>query len=211
MSRLISAVGALLLLFSTQYAAADQYSFVTLRLPHGIQIDAPRTWHVLDEAQNNLIATARDAALDLSGTGVRYTGNVLFAANSTPATTYASMRVSLDPSMAATPADLTEMDALSNADLGAMEPGFRDLMSQTLAPQGLLVLDSLGLFKESYGAYPAISYRYRRSGPNGSVIVDLIQIFRSDAAIRINLAYKESEELIWRVVIQRIKQSILVN
>lgn len=50
---------------------AGQPPFVSLRLPHGILIDAPRNWQVLDEETRELIAASLDDALDLSGLSLR--------------------------------------------------------------------------------------------------------------------------------------------
>jgi hypothetical protein len=202
---------ALALLFVATPAASDDYSFVTLKLPHGIQIDTPRMWRALDDDQNKLIALAHDAALDLSATAVRYTGNVLFAANSTPANTYASIRVTFEPAMPSSAQEIAELRNMDEHDLAELEPAYLAQMNQNLAPQGLKVVTNFGLSKETYGAYPALSYRYRRNSPNGPVIVDLVQIWRPDAMVRINLAYREAEGQIWRVVIDRIKKSIAID
>lgn len=190
---------------------ADEYSFISLRLPHAISVDAPRHWRVLNDEANKLIATSRDAALDLSGLGIRYTGNVLFAANSLPASTYASMRVTYDPDQPFSKADLDEARTLTNEDLVPLAGEMAQMQQQVLAQSGLKILKVHGLFREDIGPSMAWSFRYQRSGPSGPVEVDLIQIFRPDGTVRVNLAYRQAEEMLWKVVIRRIKTSIRAN
>ena len=199
-----------LVMFPAANSGAEN-SFFMLNLPKGVTIDAPRYWWALDEQHNNVIATSRDAALDLSGLDITHTGNVLFAAASMPRTTYASLRVSYDGSQPVTSDELFWLRSLSDTDLRSLVPELVKIQAQLLAQVGFEVVDIEGLFNETYGDYTAWSFRYMRTGPGGPVIVDTVQIFRPDGIVRVNLAYRKSEHLLWEIVIRRIKESIQVE
>lgn len=200
----------MLLVVPLGHSNADS-SFVTINLPHKVTIDTPRHWWVLNDEHNKVIATARDAALDLSGMDVTYSGDVLFASNSMPRSTYASLRVSFDGSQPITAQDFRELETLSDADLKSMAPQMIQMQANIIRQLDLKVLEYEGLFNENYGGHPAWSLRYKRSGQGGPVVVDIVQVFRPDGIVRINLAYRESEAALWKVVIRRIKGSIAVD
>lgn len=200
----------LLLCLAAVPAAASESNFVTLTLAKGIQIDAPRSWWALDEEMNRLIATSAEAVIDLSGLGPVPSGTLLFAANSTPLSTYASMRVEIGSEPVA-PAEIIALRDADEADLqdfrGELERGFK----QILPLQGLTFIATLDTHKEEYSSYPALSFWYLRTGPKGPVVVNLIQIWRPDGIILVNLAYRESEGVLWKAVIARIKKSITLH
>jgi len=176
-----------------------------------VQIDVPRGWWVLDEEINRLIATSVEAMMDISGLDFdAENSTVLFAANSMPLWSYASMRVELG-SEPVTATEMAEMWSLSDADLGTVRNEMEAMSMQLLPRQNLAFIETLGIDKEKYGSYPAISFQLLRTGPKGPVVVDIIQVWRSDGIVTVNLAYRESEAALWKAVIARIKRSITIN
>lgn len=181
-------------------------SFITTRLPFGVSIDVPRDWWVLNETMNNLIRTSRDAILDFRGIAVGSDEEiVLIAANSWPPTTYAALRVTRVRPPLGNPDDIRH---LSQEDLLEMRAANEAEMKQTLPLQGLQYLKTLSIKIEDIDGWPAVVFSYLRSGPNGPVIVYLIQIGRISDYLRINLSYRQSEKAMWMPVIERIKRSI---
>lgn len=195
----------LVLLFSS--AGAAKSNFITLRLAKGVQIDAPRGWWIIDEEINRLIETSREALLDIAGLDSDPNDALLFAANSMPRSTYASMRVEFNPEPV-TAEEMAEFRAAGKAELQEVQDMMETLMAKALPQQNLALLRTLGVAKEEYSSWPAVSYRYLRTGPKGPVVVDIIQVWRPDGVVRVNLAYRESEATLWKPVIARIKKSI---
>jgi hypothetical protein len=200
----------LLLWLAAVPVAASESNFVTLILPKGVQIDAPRSWWVLDEEMNTLIQTSAEAVIDIAGLGTSSNGTPLFAANSTPFWTYASVRVELG-SEAVTPAEIIALRDADEPDLQDFRDELEQLLRQTLPLQNLTFIAALDIHKEQYSSYPALSFRYLRTGQKGPVVVDAIQIWRQDGIVTVNLAYRESESTLWMPVITRIKRSIVLQ
>jgi hypothetical protein len=190
---------------STSNASNDS-SFVTLKLPTEIAIDVPRDWWVLNHEINRLIRTSRDAVLDLRGIATSEDEEtVLIAANSWPPVTYAALRVTrVQPSLAAP----EEIRDLSWSDVRGLGEAFETEMRQSLPFQGLAFLETTGMEVEEIGGWPATIFSYRRSGPEGPVSVQLIQVVRREDLLRINLSFRDNERTLWMPVITRIKESI---
>lgn len=185
---------------------SQESSFLTLQLPYDVSIDVPRAWWVLSESMNRMIRTSRDAILDLRGIAVDAGDEaVLIAANSWPPSTYASVRVA----RAQSPLDVSdELSKLSEQDLDQLKKSMESELKQSLPMQGLAYLETTGIQVEHVGGWPALNFSYRRSGPNGPVFVQLIEVTRKADLLKINLSYRESERVVWMPIIARIKQSV---
>jgi hypothetical protein len=180
-------------------------SFLTIKLPYDVSIDVPREWWVLSESMNRMIQTSRDAILDLRGIAVDAGDEaVLIAANSWPPSTYASVRVVRSQS----PLNVSdELGKLSEQDLDQLKKSIESELKQSLPLQGLTYLETMGLEMENVSGWPSLNFSYRRSGPNGPVYVQLIEVPRKADLLKINLSYRESGQVVWMPVIARIKQS----
>lgn len=197
-----------LLPLQSAYAQSDS-NFSTVTLPRGIELQIPKSWWLLGADYKQLIDTSVEAAMDLSGIGLQDGQETnLISANSMPRSTYAAVRidsitpVSFPPSMfsSITPADIREFDIEMRKDLQALLP-----------QQGLQLIEFLGSRIDKISSYPALVTEYRRTGPKGPVIVQINQIFTDSQDIRINLSYRESEVVIWKPVIGKIRQSIIIE
>ncbi len=103
------------------------------------------------------------------------------------------------------------MAAATVADLKDIENGIRTNLEKSLPLQGLQLLQFYGVRKDRISGYPVIVTEYRRSGPKGPVIVQVNQIFTESQTIGVNLSYRESEASLWKPVIEKIRQSIMVT
>ena len=186
-------------------AQANESQFATVKLPHGIEFQLPKTWWLIGKDFNAVIETAAQAVLDLSGiqTSDRTETN-LIAANSMPKTTYAAVRVTYVTPPVASP---KELQTATPADLKEMDPEMEAEARKLLAPSGLELLNYLGTTLDKLDGHPAMVINYRRSGPNGPVLVWLYQVLLPTATVKINFSYRESEAVIWKPVIQKIKTS----
>jgi uncharacterized membrane protein YhaH (DUF805 family) len=187
----------------------DPSLFVAVKLPRGIELQLPRGWWLIGSKLNRLIEMSSGAALDLSGIGVAGGQRTnLIAANSMPPSTYASVRVdsTVPPSASA-----SEFSGLTTADLEELQRESRANLLKMLPLQGNQLIDFHGVRIDRIAGYPAIVTEYRRTGPKGQVIVQVNQIFTAQQEIGINLSYRETETALWKPVIGKIRQSIIVR
>jgi hypothetical protein len=207
-------VHALLCLFTllfhlqTSYAqSGSQFSLVTL--PRGIELQIPKGWWRLSADYNRAIQTSAEAAMELSGIGlVDGQETNLISANSMPRSTYAAVRVdsTIPPSVSP-----SEFESITTADVRELQTEMLRNLQKILPLQGLQLIEFLGSRIEKISDYPTIVTEYRRTGPKGSVFVHVNQIFTPSQEVRISLSYRESEVALWKPVIGKIQQSIVIR
>jgi hypothetical protein len=76
---------------------------------------------------------------------------------------------------------------------------------------GYELLELLGVSVSTMAGYPALVIEYRRTGTQGPVRVQLIQVVTDDQDLEINLSYRESEVMFWKPVVAKIRQSIRIE
>jgi hypothetical protein len=196
--------------FVLSSAVADSNSnFAPVKLPRGIELQIPKGWWLLGVDHNRVIQTSAEAAMDLSGIGLPDGQETnLIAANSMPRSTYAAVRVdsTIPPSVAP-----SEFASITAADIGEMQTEMRQNLQKLLPLQGNQLIEFFGSRIEKISGHPAIVTEYRRTGPKGPVFVQINQIFTSSQEIRINLSYRESEVALWKPVVGKIRQSIVIR
>ena len=183
--------------------------FARLRLSHGVQIDVPRDWWVLDAETTSLIKTSTEAALDITKNSIPNDKEIdLIRANSLPRSTYASLAITSTPS---DPSVIAEIENLSSADLVEFDSQMQDkMLPQMMSVVGQNLMSYYGSHIEKIDSKPALVVEYLRSGPEGPVVVQTNRIFTGTQEITLNLAYRESEKMLWRPVLARIRQSFSV-
>ena len=77
--------------------------------------------------------------------------------------------------------------------------------------QGNQLIDFHGMRIDRASGHPALVTEYRRTGSKGPVIVQINQIFTGAQEIGINLSYRETEAALWKPVVGKIRQSIVVR
>ena len=197
-----------LLPFQTTYAQSVS-QFSPVKLPRGIELQIPKGWWLLSADHNQVIQTSVEAAMDLSGIGLPDGQETnLIAANSMPRSTYAAVRVdsTIPPSVAP-----SEFASITAADIRELQIEMRQNLQKLLPLQGNQLIEFFGSRIEKISGHPAIVTEYRRTGPKGPVFVQINQIFTSSQEIRINLSYRESEVALWKPVVGKIQQSIVIR
>lgn len=181
-------------------------------------IDLPRSWRILGRDDLQLIETSAGAVLDLSDADIEEGANVvLVAANSTPSSTYASVRVTSYSPPSATPAEIEALSAMvgasskTNDDLAEFNQALVPTLKKGLEIQKIPLLEFYGVRMERVGGYPAFVSEYRRSGPKGDVYVQLNQIFTPQGDVEVTLAYRGIEKAIWMPVLGRVRSSVTVE
>ena len=147
--------------------------------------------------------------MDLSGIGLP-DGQVtnLIVANSMPISTFAGVAVlsTIPPSVAP-----SELSSITSAEVQQFQNGMRQNLHKLLLLQGYQLIESFGSRIETISGYPTIVSEYRRTGPKGPVFVQINQVFTPSQEIGITLSYRESEVALWKPVVGKIRQSIVVR
>ncbi len=132
----------------------------------------------------------------------------LIAANSMPRATYAAVRINSITPVSGSPSEISNM---TSAGMQAFRTEMQNNLQKLLPQQGNQLMTLFGVRRESISGYPALITDYRRSGPNGPVIVSAVTVFTPSQDLQINLSYRESEQVIWKSVIGRVYQSIVIR
>lgn len=195
---------------ASQTAQAQSFTnFVPIKLPRGIELQIPKGWWLLGADYNRAMQTSVEAAMDLSGIGLPEGSETnLIAANSMPRSTYAAVRVDSTIPPSVVPSAFASITA---ADVRELQTDMRQNLQKLLPLQGNQLIEFFGSRIEKISGYPAIVTEYRRTGPKGPVFVQINQIFTASQEIRINLSYRESEVALWKPVVGKIRQSIVVT
>lgn len=189
--------------------AEEPSNFSSFKLPRGVEVHIPKGWWILGSEHLRIIATTVEAAMDLSSVGLpegqKFT---LIAANSMPKTTFAAIRIN-----STMPPSMTRADVMSitQAEISSSKAELRQNLTKLLQIQGNQLLEVLGVRIETLAGYPVMVTEYRRTGPEGSVWVQINQVFTEQQEIGINLSYRESEAMLWKPVVAKIRQSIVVK
>lgn len=188
---------------ASQVRSGSQFALV--QLPYGVSLELPKSWSLIGPDFNAVIETSAEAALDLSGYAVSGSHVNILAATSMPRSTYAAVRITVITPPVLSPA---EVASLSPAEVNAVGSEAASGLREVLRRQNLQLLDYLGTAVEMIDSHPALVMSYRRSGPNGPVIVHMYQIFLPERTFRMSLSYRESEAALWQAVMQKIKESV---
>lgn len=199
-----------LVAFSVNLAVAgvENTNFKKLHLPHGVELEVPRNWRIIGGDDNTNIETAGEAALNLSGVQIPPDKKVnLFRANSMPETTYAAIAINLSG------ADFTTQDIRSATakDLEELTEMMRQVMQQVLARGGGSLIDFYPIQKREINSNYALVIRYKRSGREGPVFVSMTRLIVGKKEVSINLSYRESEQVLWRPIVEYIEKSYTVK
>jgi hypothetical protein len=198
-----------MLLASASSFAADSY-FSSVKLPRGVEVQVPKGWWLLGKDYNRIIQTSVEAAMDLSGIGLRDGEEVnLIAANSMPRITYAALRIDSTIPPSATPKEIIN---ISKSELRELSSYVEQEFNKLLPLQGNRLLNFYGVHVERISGHPALVTRYRRSGPKGPVIVEINQIYPGGRhELRMNLSYRESEKALWLPVVKKVRATIKIK
>jgi hypothetical protein len=203
----LSFLFALLPLQATYAQSGSNFAPVTL--PRGIELQIPKGWWLLSADHNRLIQTSVEAAMDLSGIGLPDGQETnLIAANSMPRSTYAAVRVDSTIPPSVSPSAFASITA---ADIRELQTEMRQNLQKLLPLQGNQLIEFFGSRIEKISGHPALVTEYRRTGPKGPVFVQINQVFTSSQEIGINLSYRESEVALWKPVVGKIRQSIVIR
>ncbi len=206
----VLALGLLLSSFlsATQAAAEEDTLFVTLRLPHGIAVEVPRSWRIIaGDAKEALVAgAARD--VDLSRMSVP-TNNLLLRANATPTDRPAWISVAFLAKAPLTPAQATEF---SPSGLKDYDRELQQKVESFLRSQGLELLEWRETRKDFLNDHVTLVSEYRRRGQGTSVMWEQINTIPLDTGtVTLTVSYNEKAGLPWHSVVMHIRSSCRIG
>lgn len=191
-------------------ATAQDDVFRHVQLHPDISLDVPSHWAEWSpDGRKNLIAAA-EALADESGAdpadGKKQT---LLALNATPSPTGAMIRVST-----VAPAYFTtdEILSLTPSELEEIGDAMFTSMRQLQGVGGPEILGFEQVRIESVGSLPALTASYVRSSAFGPSPWHVTQyrIPLSEHLVELTLSYRQSDAIIWRPILERVKNSVIL-
>jgi hypothetical protein len=188
--------------------AAD--NFVTIRLPHGVQIEIPRNWEVLSTNQRITLDTAVQSRTEPAG--LFYASSDLnFAANhyDDAGKTTAQLNFRYYPEFTITQA---EVRAATKSDINEMDSAFRDVIPKVMQNSGASILAWIGTKKQVINGVTAFVTEYKRSPikGNGNFFVRLVRIFNAGKSFTLTVSYRENQQYLMKPICDRIISSLRI-
>ncbi len=194
-------------LFGNSVFAQDT-AFRRVQLSYGISLVIPSHWTVLSQETRKNLGAAGSAMLDNAGIeGVHGEKLNLLAVNATPEPTGAMIRVSITSPPDYTQADLTVATA---ADLKAVGAEMLKMFRQLEASGGPKIIEMQPVCIEKFNGQFALVMPYVRAtqfGPS-SWQVTQYKIPVSNRIIEITLSHRQSDAIVWRPIMERVKRSL---
>lgn len=189
-------------------AFAQDTSFRRVQLAYGITLDVPSHWTVLSLENRKNIGAAGQAMIENAGIeGPSGRKESLLALNATPNPTGATIRVSVT-----SPPDYTQSDlaAATSADLKEVGAEMLKMFRQLEASGGPKIIEMQSVRIESINNYRVLVIPYVRAGANGPSPWQVTQykIPVSNRLIEITLSHRQSDAIVWRPILERVKRSV---
>jgi hypothetical protein len=183
--------------------------FHRIQLSYGISIEIPSHWTVLSQATRNNLGAAGAAVMSNSGIGDSGAQkDRLLAVNATPEPTGAMVRVSVT-----SPPDYSQADlaAATAADLKALDVEVQKMYKQLETAGGPKLIESQPIRIESVNGKLALILPYVRAGVNGPSPWQVTQykIPVGNRMIELTLSQRQSDSIVWRPILERVKRSML--
>lgn len=189
-------------------ALAQDTSYRRVQLVHDISIEIPSHWKVLSqETRQNLGAVGEAITKNAGVEGPSGKKVSLLAVNATPDPTGAMIRVSFTSPPDYTQSDLAAATPADLKDIGAeMQNTFRKLE----AFGGPKIMEMQPVRIEKLNNYRVLVMPYVRAGINGPSPWQVTQykIPVSARLIEITLSYRQSDAILWRPILERVKRSL---
>lgn len=190
------------------FAKDDAYKRVSLE--HGISIEIPAHWTILStDTRNNLAASSQAMMKNADIEDDIGEKKGLLAVNATPKPAGAMIRVSV-----VMPPYLTQSDLASATphELKEAEQGMLDVAKKIEASGGPAIINMQPVQIESFSnIYRALVFRYERKGVNVPSPWQVAQykIPVENKIIELTLSYRQSDAVIWKPILERVKRSIM--
>lgn len=189
-------------------AFAQDTSFRRVQLAYGISLDVPFHWMVLSQDNRRNLGAAGQAMTNNAGIdGPSGRKEPLLAVNAAPNPTGAMIRVSVT----STP-DYTQgvLAALTPVDLKEVGAEMQSMFRKLEASGGPKIIEMQPIRIEKINNYLVLVMPYVRAGANGPSPWQVMQykIPVSNRLIEITLSHRQSDAIVWRPILERVKRSV---
>ena len=216
-ARLFAALTLAVLSLSSTSIAAEPSTYIRVLVGKHVSIESPSHWGQLSADDRRNLAAAGEAitrSVDPSTQGIHVAS---LAVNATPAPTGAIIRVSYVQDSNLGQQELRrELRENRNEAMRELEEVYRDMLTKMdsgMRAQGLRVIEGKGVRIEEVGGMSAIVFAYRRSSANGPSpwTVTQYHIPIGSEKVLVTLSHRESDGIVWRPILERVKNSIVVR
>lgn len=185
-------------------------NFVTVRLPHGVQIEIPRNWQVLSANKRITLDTVVQSRNESAG--LFYASSDLnFAANcyDDAGKTTAVINIRYYPDFTITQA---EARATTQADIRELDATLRESARQTSKNYGVSILAWHGTKKQLINGTTAFVTEYKRSPikRNGIFLVRLVRILNAGKSFTLTVSYRIDQEYFMKPICDHIISSLRI-
>ena len=189
-------------------AFAQGTSFRRIQLAYGISLEIPSHWKTFSQDTRKNIGAAGEAITSDAGIeGPSGQKESLLAVNAVPDPTGATIRVSVT-----SPPDYTQADlaAATPVDLKEVGTEMKKMFGKLEASDGPKIIEMQPVRIEKLNNYHGLVMPYVRAGINGRSTWQVTQykIPVSNRLIEITLSHRQSDALVWRPILERVKRSV---
>ena len=184
-------------------------SYAKVTLPKGVSIEVPQGWFLASPALARQMQISAETYVELSGLPLPPGANhKLLFARSVPEETFASLSVDIG-----IPASFSQREVLTAtvADLKAYTEKARPTFEKVVATLNERLLTFEPVHRISVSGSPALVTAYTRTGTNGPVSVEIIQVFTPESDIGLTLSFRISEAVLWKPIIAKIRSSLAIK
>lgn len=190
-----------------------QSVFITRDLGHGIKIDVPSTWQLLNQNQGDHLKTSAEAVgknVGIDNPMGQYVNLIGANAYTTNKSASATMRVALQMGPTSTQ---DEVQRVTRRELDDLKSQFVPIMEAQFREQGLAQrVEWIGAQAEQIAGLWSITMEYRRVSPSGEAfLVKIYQFFLGDREIKLTLSCNEDERILFTPVLRAIRDSLCVE
>lgn len=187
---------------------ATENIYKQVSLPDGISIEVPAHWTILSKDTRKNIAAAGRAMTDNAGVdGRRNNQQTLLAVNAIPTPPGAMIRVSVSMPPEYSQSDLARV---TPHELKVFLQEMRQAFKKMEASGGPEIVEFQPLQVELFKNSRALVIRYVRKSANGPSLWQVTQykIPVENRLIELTLSYRQSDSVMWRPILERVKRSI---
>ncbi len=189
-------------------AFAQETLFRRVELAYGISLEIPSHWTMFPQDTRKNIGAAGEAMTNNAGIeGSSGRKERLLAVNATPNPAGAMIRVSIS-----SPPDYTQADlaVATRADLKEVGVEMKNMFTKLEVSGGPKIIEMQPIRIEELNKHHGLVMPYVRAGINGSSPWQVTQykIPVSTRLIEITLSYRQSDAIMWRPILERVKRSV---
>ena len=208
-SRLVQAgMLSCVLAYSASGLGGEDVALLPVKLPRHVEIQLPKGWTLLSEAQSRGREVTLDAATDITRHASGGDRLNLLHAVSNPSGPYAAVVIN---SIQPPGVSFRQVRKFDEDMLKAFGAGFERLIRDSLRKSGRQLLSITSPRLETVGGWPAIAISYTRSGDQGTIYVQHFDIYTPDQELLLILACRDAGRGTWLPVLERITKSLVAG